>query len=931
MKQKVLKRFKKPIIHSGQEWTFDLIEQVYDILEQLAREKYHLNFYPNQLEVITSEQMLDAYSAVGMPVFYSHWSFGEEFVKYLEHYKKGYMGLAYEIVINCLRYDTLITTDNGIKQIKDITLSDRVWNGQELISIIDIKHSKSITHTITLENGITLHTTPNHKHYVVDETGAKKIKITSELTENDWLVQPQSYPEITEDVDLSSFYFVPPVTGFKEKYNYQPYCKIPNKMNEQLAELLGIITGDGCISHTIRNAFYIAVGHDVEQYQQHIEKLIQDVFDITPHVYERPSSKFPEKTNKNIYVSSSEIKEFIDFCGLHKTTTAKNKIIPWSILNSSNSCKAAFLRGLFDTDGCVKTINGEPTSIEMSCINYELAQQVSIVLTNLGISNSIRKNKKQNIYHIQIVSDGIKKYVKIISSSNQQKYVKLQKLLQKKDNYKGDKSSISKLPLAISSNTRNQYLKHTKDDFVANNRLIKVQKIEISNIQTDVVDLSISSNNHLFCANGILTHNSNPCISYLMEENVMAMQALVIAHAAFGHNHFFKNNYLFKQWTDADAIIDYLVFAKKYIRDCEEKYGFEEVEATLDAAHSLRNYGVDKYKRPPRLSSAEEERLATEREKIIRQQLDVLWSTIPTHKEEGNVVISSADKFPKEPQENLLYFIEKNAPRLEEWQREIIRIVRKIMQYFYPQGQTKMMNEGFASYMHYNLIHDLYDLNILDDGAMMELLASHTGVISQPEYHDQRYYGINPYALGFAMMNDIVRVANEPTEEDRAWFASQDWIGSGRGHEIVLWAVENFKDESFILQFLSPKVIRDFKLFDVHDDERDPELEIAAIHNEQGYRHIRSTLSHQYNNGYYIPDIQVVNVDRWGSRTLTLRHFMVNKRPLEPAAAAETLEFIRWLWQYPVILESVDENNETRAIWENKDETILDIFLDDSN
>ena len=81
--------------------------------------------------------------------------------------------------------------------------------------------------------------------------------------------------------------------------------------------------------------------------------------------------------------------------------------------------------------------------------------------------------------------------------------------------------------------------------------------------------------------------NSNPCISYNMEDNTTCLTLLVLAHAGMGHNHFFKNNYLFKQWTQADAIVDYMVFAKNYIAKCEEKYGFEEVELTLDACHAL--------------------------------------------------------------------------------------------------------------------------------------------------------------------------------------------------------------------------------------------------------------------------------------------------------------------------------------------------------
>src|SRR5205807_7056668 len=96
--------------------------------------------------------------------------------------------------------------------------------------------------------------------------------------------------------------------------------------------------------------------------------------------------------------------------------------------------------------------------------------------------------------------------------------------------------------------------------------------------------------------------NSNPCICYILEENSMTMQALVIAHAAFGHNHFFKNNYLFQQWTNAEGILDYLAFAKRYIAACEDRYGRDDVEAILDSAHALMEQGIFRYRRPPKPS-----------------------------------------------------------------------------------------------------------------------------------------------------------------------------------------------------------------------------------------------------------------------------------------------------------------------------------------
>ena len=151
--------------------------------------------------------------------------------------------------------------------------------------------------------------------------------------------------------------------------------------------------------------------------------------------------------------------------------------------------------------------------------------------------------------------------------------------------------------------------------------------------------------------------NSNPCIAYLMEENTITMQALVIAHACYGHNSFFKNNYLFKTWTDASSIIDYLVFAKKYIQHCEERYGIEEVESVLDSCHALMNYGVDRYKRPYPISAEEERRRQKEREEYLQKQVNELWRTIPKLLDKDEQI--EAPRFPSEPQENLLYLLKK--------------------------------------------------------------------------------------------------------------------------------------------------------------------------------------------------------------------------------------------------------------------------------
>jgi spore cortex formation protein SpoVR/YcgB (stage V sporulation) len=400
--------------------------------------------------------------------------------------------------------------------------------------------------------------------------------------------------------------------------------------------------------------------------------------------------------------------------------------------------------------------------------------------------------------------------------------------------------------------------------------------------------------------------NSSPCIAYLMEENTMTMQALVIAHAAYGHNSFFKGNYLFRTWTDAEGILDYLVFARNFISECEQRHGEEAVEELLDSCHALMNYGVDRYKRPAKLSMAKEQARQNEREDYLQSQVNDLWRTLPP--KEASEAAKKERRFPAEPQENLLYFIEKNAPRLEPWQREIVRIVRKIAQYFYPQRQTQVMNEGWATFWHYTLLNHLYEEGKLTDGFMLEFLQSHTNVVYQPPFHSRMYSGINPYALGFAMFTDLRRICEQPTEEDRRWFpelAGSDWVKS------LDFAMRNFKDESFIAQYLSPKLIRDLKLFAVVDDDRDEKLEIAAIHDDAGYRQVRQLLAEQYNLGNREPNIQVYNVDVYGDRSLTLRHFMHNRRPLGESTP-EMLRHIGRLWGYNVRIESVDQDDIIR-------------------
>jgi spore cortex formation protein SpoVR/YcgB (stage V sporulation) len=403
--------------------------------------------------------------------------------------------------------------------------------------------------------------------------------------------------------------------------------------------------------------------------------------------------------------------------------------------------------------------------------------------------------------------------------------------------------------------------------------------------------------------------NSSPCISYLMEENTATMQTLVIAHAAFGHNHFFKNNYLFKQWTDADGILDYLDFAKRYTTQCEERYGHIAVERTLDAAHALMSHGVYRYPGKKKMNLRDEEKRAKDRRSHEESVFNDLWRTVPTGPLKSVSELSAERRIAMLglPQENILYFLEKSAPRLQPWQRELLRIVRHIAQYFYPQGQTKVMNEGTATYVHYRIMTRLLEKGFISDGNFLEFLQSHTNVVFQPDFDDPRFSGFNPYALGFAMMQDIERIVVDPDDEDREWFPDIAGRGDAMGVLRDIWA--NYRDESFVSQFLSPRLMRHMRMFHLHDDPAETVgIRVGAIHNEQGYRRIRRELSRKYDVGFVDANIEVIDVDLAGDRRLLLRHTVVNGALLNEIDAKRVLQHLANLWSYDVSLSEVESS-----------------------
>ena len=261
------------------------------------------------------------------------------------------------------------------------------------------------------------------------------------------------------------------------------------------------------------------------------------------------------------------------------------------------------------------------------------------------------------------------------------------------------------------------------------------------------------------------------------------------------------------------------------------RYGQQAVERLLDAAHAVMSHGVHRHPRKRRPDLVSEERREAERRR--HRSRSIATSGAPFRApsvgcRDGSNSRRSAARS-KLPQENILYFLEKAAPRLKPWQREILRIVRHIAQYFYPQKQTKVMNEGCATYSPPPIMTALHDAARSPTAPFSSSCSRTPCDPSSRSSTISISGGINPYALGFAMMQDIDRICVDPTEEDHAGSPRLPAMAT-HGARSSKWA--NYRDESFVSQFLSPSLIREWRMFHLMDDAEEPELLVSAIHDD---------------------------------------------------------------------------------------------------
>ena len=360
--------------------------------------------------------------------------------------------------------------------------------------------------------------------------------------------------------------------------------------------------------------------------------------------------------------------------------------------------------------------------------------------------------------------------------------------------------------------------------------------------------------------------NSNPCLAYLMRENTLPLQILTMAHV-YGHNDFFKNNRLFKEGTRAKLALEMFKLDGEIIREYINApgIGYEKVERILDAAHAIR-YNIGRVIGRKEMTDEEIRKNRIEDYKKAIENKSIL---------DMDMVIEEPilDKIPLEPYDDVVGFIIKYG-KLEEWERDIVRIVKRETEYFMPQIETKTMNEGWASYWHYNILKSLD----LPEGLHFEFLKRHNDVVAP------MLGGLNPYYVGFKMFEDI---------EKRY---GRDKIFEVRSME---------RDASFIRRYLTQELCEELNLFQYGKKSFDYVIE--EVSDEDGWKEIRDNLAFTAGLGS-IPYIRVIDLNT-RDLTLTLEH-VYDGRELEATYAKETLKYVQQLWGYKVRLLTKNKDNK---------------------
>ncbi|MCA0983945.1 SpoVR family protein [Halobacillus yeomjeoni] len=375
-----------------------------------------------------------------------------------------------------------------------------------------------------------------------------------------------------------------------------------------------------------------------------------------------------------------------------------------------------------------------------------------------------------------------------------------------------------------------------------------------------------------------LVINSNPCYAFLLNSNSLIQNKLIVAHV-LAHCDFFKNNARFQN-TKRDMVESMAATAER-IAAYEKIHGKEEVESFLDAVLAIQEH-IDPSLVRPKLAWAigdDEESV----EPLRHTPYDDLWNIDESSVEQQP--FKKKKKFPPRPEKDLLLFIEQYSRELDDWQRDILTMMREEMLYFWPQLETKIMNEGWASYWHARILREM---ELTSDEAI-EFAKLNASVV-QPSKTQ-----LNPYYLGLKIFEDIEERYDHPTDEMKS-----HGIEPGSGREKIFEVREIESDQSFIRNYLTKELVRreDLYLF----QKQGQKYKIT----DKDHEAVRDQLVTMRVNGGF-PYITVQDGDYVKSGELYLKHHFEDVE-LDIGYLEKVLPYVYQLWGRPVHMETQVEN-----------------------
>ncbi|AWI36054.1 stage V sporulation protein R [Bacillus safensis FO-36b] len=385
-----------------------------------------------------------------------------------------------------------------------------------------------------------------------------------------------------------------------------------------------------------------------------------------------------------------------------------------------------------------------------------------------------------------------------------------------------------------------------------------------------------------------LVINSNPCYAFLLDNNTLVQNKLIVAHV-LAHCDFFKNNCRFQN-TKRD-MVESMSAAAERIKEYEHIHGTKEVEAFLDAVLAIQEHIDPSLVRSKLSWNMDDEE--SEDDKPKRQTpYDDLWGMDEPKMREKKKTVK---QFPPKPEKDLLLFIEAHSRELEPWQRDVLTMLREEMLYFWPQLETKIMNEGWASYWHQRIMRELD----LDSSESIEFAKLNAGVV-QPSKT-----GINPYYLGLKIFEDIEERYNNPCEELKKAGVKE---GSGRSKMFEVREIES--DISFIRNYLTKDLVMREDLYLFQKQGRD----YKVIDKE--WKAVRDQLVSMRVNGGF-PYLTVIDGDYLKNNELYIKHWYEGIE-LDLKYLEKVLPYLYQLWGRSVHIESVLEGKEVMFSYDGK-------------